>query len=285
MSKCEDLLSPFYESFENELESHSLNFPTSFDIIKRALDIFNNEDSSINEYVKLIQSEPVLLAKVLRLANSVAMNPHGQEIVNAHNAIQRLGTKKIKCLTYLVVMEQIKQDNRNEAVKSTANVLWKHSVDISCFAYCLAKETRICNADEAMLAGLMYDIGQFYILSRVCLFPDILKNGDCFKEVLSRNHSYITKNIIDALKLPNVVIELYNRNLKNHPIWPLKDIADIVSLSSMVTHYSNPFLTEIEDSKKNIFFNSLTPKENVVILTIIEQTEMERLELFNSMII
>ncbi len=283
MDSCDDLLSPFYAALDDELASNSLNFPTSFDLITRAMRVMDDPNSSMKDYATLVQSEPVLLAKVLRMANSVVMNPYGKTITSAFEAVQRLGSKKIRCLVYLVMMEQIRQDNRSEALKRTANVIWKHSLDVACLSYCLAKQTRICDPDESLLSGIMIDIGQFFILSRVSVYPEITKSDKCFTELLKKSHVSIAKQIIDVLKLPRVVIDVYNCNLSRHPVWPMENIVDIITMASVCTNYANPFLQGIDDSKKREFFDMLSKSEASLVEQLISDIDELRDEMFDSL--
>lgn len=283
MENCEDLLSPFYAALSSELSSNSLNFPTSFNLLKRALAIMDNPNSMIKDYATLVQSEPILLAKVLRMANSVAMNPYGREVTGAFEAVQRLGSKKIRCLVYLVVMEQVRQDNRSEELKRLANILWKHSVDVACLSYAFAKRTGICEPDEAMLSGIMIDIGQFFIISRIPAYPEILSNTTCMTELIKNSHISVAKQIIDTMKLPRVVIDVYNCNLKLHPVWPMLEIADVITLSSICTNFRNPFLQTVDDLKKQAFYEELTNNDTDSLERMLDDIDPMKTEMFNSM--
>ena len=63
-----------------ELESGDIVFPTSIDVSLRNRQALENPDINVNEVCRLVGAEPVLSAKALRLANSVAYNRSGNEI-------------------------------------------------------------------------------------------------------------------------------------------------------------------------------------------------------------
>ena len=283
MARCEDLLSPFYAAIDSELSSNSLNFPTSFDLIARATKVIDSPVSTVKDFALLVQSEPVLMAKVLRMANSVAMNPYGREIPGAFEAVQRLGSKKIKCMVYLVVMEQVRQDTRSEELKKSANIIWKHSLDVACMSFMIAKHSGVCDADEALLAGIMIDIGQFFLISKLGCFPEIVEDPKCVTELIVKNHVRVAKQIIDTMKLPSVIIDVYNANLKHHPVWPLADIEDVLMLSDICTNFRNPFLQNVDDVKKRSFLGELSPSESSDLDLLLEDIDELKVDLFNSM--
>ena len=284
MSSCEDLLSPFYAVMDKELTSNSLNIPTSFNLISRVNHVIDDPGSSIKDIANLVQSEPILLAKVLRMANSVAMNPYGGKVItSAFESVQRLGSKKIRCMVYLVVMEQVRLDNRSDQIKNMATTIWWHSLDVASMSYALAKHTHICDPDDAMLTGIMIDLGQFYILSRLNNFPEILDQPKCIIELLAQNHVSLTKQIIDALMLPSVVIKSYNTSTRNRPTWPMVDLVDVIALSNISTEYKNPYIQFIADLKKKKFESDLDDAEIAEIGNLLREIEPLRSDIFTSM--
>lgn len=55
-----------------------------------------DEDASVREVLGIISSEPVLTARLLKMANSAAMNPAGREINNINGAVTRLGFNLVR---------------------------------------------------------------------------------------------------------------------------------------------------------------------------------------------
>jgi hypothetical protein len=68
------------EAFRHALSSETmgeLSFPTSLDASRRVLKAVENPDIGLTALAKIVVAEPLLSAKVIRLANSVALNPTG----------------------------------------------------------------------------------------------------------------------------------------------------------------------------------------------------------------
>lgn len=281
MERYEDVVSPFYTAISEEFGSQALNFPTSFDLVARALRILDDPNSSVKDYTRLVQSDPVLLAKVLRMANSVLFNGSGKEIVSAFEAVQRLGSKKIRCLAFLIMMDQVRQDTRTAKLKRIANIIWKHSIDIGCASYSFAKHTHICDPDEAFLSGLMIDIGQFFIISKLSTYPDIVKNEEFCIKLITASHLSIAKQVLDAMIVPEVVLRVYNHNLTKHPVWPMIDICDIVMLASICTEINNPFLEAAEAHKRYVFQNDFSKDEIEAVDKLVKDTANLKTEMFN----
>lgn len=274
MGEENSVIARAYDSIIEELDSDSLNFPTSFDLIERANLLMMNENSSIKEYVTLIRSEPVLSAKVLRAANTIGNRSFHYEVTSIMEAVQRLGTKHIRCLVYYVSFEQFQRDCRSPAIRKLALAIWKHSLDVGCWSYSISKELNIEEANSAMLAGLMVDIGQFFILSIIHKYSALSNDEELITSLIVKYNGAIAKKILDVFKLNALVCEVYDDFGINHnSIWPVNTLADLVMLSTLITDKPNPFLTSIETFKRALFEDELNSLERRRINTLVDKTK------------
>ena len=56
--------------------------------------------------------------------------------------------------------------------------LWEHSLHSAAAAYVLAKRMTRINPDEAKLAGVVHDLGAFYMLYRALQYPELRKRPE-----------------------------------------------------------------------------------------------------------
>jgi HD-like signal output (HDOD) protein len=94
------------EDIAKEL-SGEVVFPTYFDAILRLRKILQDPDQSIAEIAAAVSIEPLISAKLLHLANSVAFNPDGREVVDLKSAIMRLGLNAVRSAALSIVMNQL----------------------------------------------------------------------------------------------------------------------------------------------------------------------------------
>lgn len=284
MGDFDGLIKPFYRDLEEELESKSLNFPTSFSLIQKTNEVLDNPNSSIRDFVNVIQGNPVVLAKIIRMANTVGSAGQGRKITSAFEAVQRLGLKYVRCLVYFISFEQIQSDCRSKEMKVIAQGIWKHTVDVGCWAYGIAKETAlIANCDTAMLGGLMVDLGQFYIMSLLPKYPDIVLHADCVDELILKYHQRVTKQILDTFKLPQLVSDIYDENGISHKsVWPIHSLSDIVMLATLVTEVNNPYLKVVERVKRQTFMEDLDEGERAEVKDLTAAAKVHRDAMFRA---
>src|SRR5690554_3706860 len=178
MHDFDSQLRAFGERIEREMLEGQLNFPTMLDLSVRIKTIADDPDSSLDDIAVVVRAEPVLAAKAVRMANSVVMNPYGNPVTGVNYAVRRIGLDSLRCLAFAVAAEQVAQDFRSHTMKLIATGLWMHSVDVACWSHVIARETRAANPDTAMFAGMMVDIGQFFLLARAGEYPALEQDMD-----------------------------------------------------------------------------------------------------------
>ena len=90
MEEFESQTEAFAQQIEEELRDGVLSFPTVFDLSLRIKKMADDPDSSLSDIAEVVRAEPVLAGKVLRMANTVALNPYRGEINSVGDAIGRI---------------------------------------------------------------------------------------------------------------------------------------------------------------------------------------------------
>lgn len=232
----------FGERVEQELLEGRLNFPTVMDVSLRIKRVADDPESSLDDIARIVKAEPVLSAKAVRMANAVAMNPYGQQITNVGDAVRRIGLASLRCLAYAVSAEQLSQDFRSRDLRLVATGLWMHTVDVACWAHAIAHETRSAKPDTALFAGMMADIGQFFLLARAADYPAVADNLEHFAEFVSTWSVPVGRSILESFGLPDSILDAYpSYDNPYGGAWPPASLADTIFLATLVAETHNPF--------------------------------------------
>ena len=143
--------------------------------VKEAIE---DPDCSIEAASKIILNEPVLAARVVAMANSAAYNRSGNEVNNLKNAINRIGFNTLRAVVSSLVVKQIAGASKNPVIRAKINQLWEHSAQVAALSQVLARRVTKLDPDSAMFAGIMHEVGGFYVLSRAEEFPSLLESDD-----------------------------------------------------------------------------------------------------------
>lgn len=218
-----------------------LNFPTSLDAGRRVLKAVGNPNVSVSELAKIVVAEPLLSAKVIRLANSVALNPGNQTVVDVRQAVLRVGLDPIKALAMVLIMEQLRQSQRHSGCRNLADRLWERSVHVAALSYVLARKLTTLNADEAMFAGIVTDLGRFYLLSRVADHPVLLEDVVVLAETISDLADDASQMVLDKLNQPTSVVAAVLASRRFSGSVPPATLGDILFIARAVSPFRDPF--------------------------------------------
>jgi HD-like signal output (HDOD) protein len=218
-----------------------LSFPTSLDAGRRVLKAVENPDLGMAALAKIVVAEPLLSAKVIRLANSVALNPSNQVIRDVRQAVLRVGMDPIKSLAMVLIMDQLRQSQRHSGCRDLSNRLWERSVHVAALSYVLARKLTRLNADEVMFAGIVHDLGRFYLLSRAADYPALLDDQVVLAETINDLAEHVTEMVLGALKLPTSVIDAVLASRQFSGVMPPATLGDILFIAGVVSPRRDPF--------------------------------------------
>jgi len=218
-----------------------LSFRTSLDASRRVLKAVENPDLGMAALAKIVVAEPLLSAKVIRLANSVALNPTNQTVRDVRHAVMRVGMDPIKGLAMVLIMDQLRQSHRHSGSRDISNRLWERSVHIAALSYVLARKLTKLNADEAMFAGIVHDLGRFYLLSRLADFPVLLENSVVMAETINDLASHASEMVLGELKLPASIVDAVLASQQFSGSMPPASLSDLLFIAGVVSPRHDPF--------------------------------------------
>lgn len=159
------LLSGFFHHYNTE----ELNIPSLPDVAIKLRSAMHNDDIGIADAVKIIQHDPVFTAKLIGLANCplyLGINP----VKSCLEAVNRIGLNATRNLIISLSINRIFKTS-SPLIKKYLDELWKESLSISTISFVLASITKQVNPEEALLAGLICNIGAIPFLSFAANFP------------------------------------------------------------------------------------------------------------------
>jgi HD-like signal output (HDOD) protein len=159
------LLSGFFHHYNNE----ELNIPSLPDVAIKLRNAMHNDDIGIADAVKIIQHDPVFSAKLIGLANC-PLYLGATPVKSCFEAVNRIGLNATRNLIISLSINRIFKTS-SPLIKKYLDGLWRESLSISIISFVLASITKQVNPEEALLAGLISNIGAIPFLSFAANFP------------------------------------------------------------------------------------------------------------------
>lgn len=256
MTHTADGLSPQANIFVAEiglaLASNELEFPSSLEVARKIQVVLEDPDTSFEAIARVIKLEPVLAAKVLKLANSPMYNPNGNKVLNLQQALSRVGMRPLRALAFLVVGEQMANANNLGRAQRLAHQLWEYSLDVATLAWALARRVGGIDPDTAMFAGMSSQLGYFYLLAKAGKHPELLNNPQELIAVMKIWHRSISRRVLEKLEVPVSLIEAIDDSELYGGTWPPAMLADVLFVARLATPHPHPMeqVSQVERQAK-----------------------------------
>jgi len=140
------------------IEADQLVLPTMPAVALQVQAILDDEEAGMKEVAVALRKDPVLSARVLKMATSAAFASAGKK-PTLDAALARLGAKVIKALLVEAAAQRLFV-SRNAQINGQLHLLWEHSVAVGMLAREAMTMAGAPDADAAYLAGLLHDVGK-----------------------------------------------------------------------------------------------------------------------------
>lgn len=232
-------------------------FPTSTQLALRVRQVLDDPDCSVDTVARLIRADPLLAARTVALANSALFARGGRVITDIPAAIARVGFSVVRSLATALVARQIAGGPARPEHRDMAAGLWEHTTHMAALAYVLARRVTRQDPDTAMFAGLVHEVGGFYLISRAGDFPSLL-DGGLMREWTDEGESgedaagpdghagqrsfesRIGRAILEALSVPAVVIEAIETLWHGYLSLPPETLGDTLLLANQLVPVKSP---------------------------------------------
>jgi putative nucleotidyltransferase with HDIG domain len=196
-------------------------------VVNKAIKLLDDPQSTAKKVADVISYDPILTARLLRIANS-AFYGFPRKIKTVRDAIIVLGFDTIKSLAVAAsVHRMFNAEMAGYGIER--GELWRHSVGCALCAQALAAETGQ-DFDEAFVAGLLHDVGKVAIQHLI---------GEDFKEIIQ----LVIEDNLSFLQAENVVLGFDHAEIGARVAakWNLP-----ISLVNAIKYHHNP-----HESKKS----------------------------------
>jgi len=212
-----------------------LVLPSYPDVAIRIRKVLADENVTPERIGRVLSSEPALAAQLMRLANSVALNPGGRAVTELRAAVARLGFNMVRSATIAFAMSQVKNATELRGLKAELDALWHRSALVAALCFVSARALPTVNADEALLAGLLHSIGRFYLLTKAHHHPAVFADAVTYQRTAQQWHAVLATALLEQWEMPKSIVEaVKNQDQLDRQHSGPADLADVLLVATAV---------------------------------------------------
>ena len=192
----------FVSELARELSSGRVDLPSFPEAAARVQQVLSDDSVTSERIALVVSADAGLAARVLTLANSTLLHRGGAPVTNLKTAVTRIGYENIRAAALAYANAQLRRAPELLRIRAPLERCWQQGMRVASLAHAIAKESRAVRSDEAMLGGLLHNIGMVYILARSPRdsSPESLEGA-----ALRAWHPSIGQALIENWKLPEEI--------------------------------------------------------------------------------
>jgi HD-like signal output (HDOD) protein len=258
---------PLLLQLRKDIVSKNYTLPPLPENAHRIRRLINDPQTSTHKITKLLSSDPVLTGRLIQAANSPLFRGL-TTIQDIQSAVNRLGMTCIQNMVISLSVASIYVGNK-DWVRTRMREIWNIGIKVAAVSEVLSRRYRHLEGSEALLAGLLHDIGSVPLL-QMCAkrfgkpdAPQMLDNA--IRTLSPQLSEWILKNWLLADMIYNVpkgIVDIYQ------PRPGEIDYSDLVLVAKLhaIRGSSHP-LANIKWSELPVFTKlGLTPEESVSVI-------------------
>jgi signal transduction histidine kinase/HD-like signal output (HDOD) protein len=261
------------------------HLPTLPHILLQLIKVCNTENGSLKDISSIIEKDPALTGKILKLVNSAYFAPP-RKIARVDDAVGLLGTNAVKNIAICSSVHEVFHKASQNALFNM-KTFWWHSLRCAILARLLSKSARLNDPDEAFLSGMLHDIGKVVLwvnfpkqyaelLTAYQDRPDLVIAGET---QMGATHAEVGAWLLERWSFQSFIADAV---LYHH--YPLSRILDALPLVKLIyaadalTGESNQRMEEGFEAASELFGLARTPVEELL-----AQTDGELLDVAESL--
>jgi HD-like signal output (HDOD) protein len=170
--EAEVLLASFYK----DLQAERFVLTSMPEVAIKIRNMLTDPEVEADQLSNLINLDPAIAAKLMRTANS-ALYGAATPCDSVQAAIVRLGLKTTRQLVLCYTMRDLFRHNAPE-LKNAMNAAWEHTVYVAAICFALAQRSGGFSQEQAMLAGMMSNVGVLSVYNFLGNYPNIYQNAE-----------------------------------------------------------------------------------------------------------
>jgi putative nucleotidyltransferase with HDIG domain len=196
----------------SRIAGDKLSLPVLPVIANRCVAALKDPNLTVKRIVSIIEQDPVIAAKLLRLANSATYGAGGVKTLEA--AVTRLGMAKLKTILFELSARQVFM-SRDPRIAKATRAMWDHSLAVALVGRDLcALSSKADEMDTAYLAGLLHDIGKPIVAAMLLEAEKLIGGGpgagwinsDDWLDVVTKVHRPVALALAQKWALPDEVV-------------------------------------------------------------------------------
>ncbi len=196
----------FFTELKKAVESDKLILPTLPEVALKIRSAVEDDNASAQKIADTLTQDASLSARLIQVANSPLYRSRNP-IDNLQAAVMRMGIRLVRDLVVSLAMKQIYQAT-SDVLDDYFRKAWNDSVEAAAICRMLSTTVSGLNPEQALLAGLIHNIGSLPILVMAEDDDELFQDPDALGELIWELQGRVGALILTNWRFPDYMIEV-----------------------------------------------------------------------------
>ncbi|MFC3681037.1 HDOD domain-containing protein [Bacterioplanoides pacificum] len=229
-----DLAKQVKDDIVSKIKNDELVLPTLPEIALKVREVAEDANATIDDLCDVVARDPALTARIIKVTNSPLIRAN-MPVNDLTTAVSRLGIDFTSNLAIGLAMEQMFQAT-HDMIDKRMRRCWSQAMEIAATAQVLAKHFTQLQADQAMLAGLVHQIGILPILAYAENHDSLLADSLSLDNVIERLHPALGAYILRSWDFPADLVEVPRHYLDQQYQTTQPSYVDLVQVATFQSY-------------------------------------------------
>lgn len=187
------------------LDDETLKLPSLPEVAVRVTQALEDDVSDARAIAEIVQVDPAMTAKLIKAANS-ALYGRSTPVETCAAAVVRLGSGITHKLVVSFALRELFQSD-SDTLQQQMWSLWKHSTRIASLCHLLARMDGRFNPEQAMLAGLLHDVGVIPVIEFLSTMGEQAEHPAVAARIVDQLRSRVSADILQRWRFPEPFVE------------------------------------------------------------------------------
>lgn len=223
-----DFEQQFLEKLYRDIADNRFVLPSLPDVALKVRRAVDSQNATASKVANVIRVDAAMSARLLKVANSPLYRRAGASIEDLGTAVTRLGLSLVRTLIINLSIVQIMRPTQGRMAECL-RALFEHSLNVAFWSYALAARQPRINTDDAMLAGMVHDIGYLPILQHVANHHNLAPDDPGLQGLLRRHHAEVGALVLERWNFGDRYVEVVRQHERIYRAGPAEpSLVDVV---------------------------------------------------------
>lgn len=220
-------------SFTADLEASRFELTSMPEVAFRVRDMLADPGVEPAQLGEVINLDPAIAAKLMRTANSplyLTTTPCD----SIRSAVIRMGMDTTRQLVLCYTLRDLFRHDAPE-LKAAMATVWEHTVYVAAICYALAQRTGTFAPEQAMLAGMMSNVGVLSVFNYLGNHPDIYMDEKRLEATVKRLRGEVGTMVLERWEFSEEIVDCarYCQNWYRQGAEETADLCDLVLVATL----------------------------------------------------